>query len=47
MLVFGVVGHNFSGQLRNIMACIALTGDVHFTVLIAWESFKPSNQEHQ
>lgn len=43
--VFGlqVMGHNLLGQLRNVMARVALPRQVHLPPFVPWKSLHPSH----
>lgn len=47
VLGVGVISDNFSGQLRNIVAGVALAGQINLTVLVARETIQPPHEKLQ
>jgi hypothetical protein len=42
-----IVRYNCFSELRDVMAGIALSGEINFSVLVSGESIKPSDYEVQ
>lgn len=47
VLRVGVISDNFSGQLRDIVAGVALAGQINLTVLVARETIQPPHEKLQ